>query len=414
MITGELKSKIDRLWDSLWTGGISNPLTAIEQITYLLFIKRLDDLHTAREKRANTLKKPIENPIFNQKQQRLRWSHFKDFESKEMFTVVSEQVFPFIKTLNEEEDSGYAKLMKDAAFMIPTPHLLERIVTMLSDIPMEKRDTKGDLYEYLLSKISTAGRNGQFRTPRHIIAMMIEMLDPKPEDTICDPAAGTFGYMVAFGEYLREHHADLFHNKKLHDHFANKMFNAIEFDTTMLRIGTMNMLLHGIDNPQIIAKDALSESASHVRERFTVVAANPPFKGSLDFSTVAKDLLATVKTKKTELLFLALFLKLLKTGGRCACIVPDGVLFGSSKAHVDIRKAIIDEHQLQAVISMPAGVFRPYAGVSTAVLLFTKTNSGGTKDVWFYDMEADGFSLDDKRTPLDLAKHEKPETSSST
>ncbi|MCB1325409.1 MAG: SAM-dependent DNA methyltransferase [Spirochaetales bacterium] len=407
MITGELRSKIDRLWEGMWTGGISNPLTVIEQITYLLFIKRLDDIHTAREKKANTLGKPqIEDPVFNKKQQHLRWSRFKDMEAAEMYKVMSTEVFPFMKNLHGNEDSGYARLMKDATFMIPTPHLLERTVSALSEIPMERRDTKGDLYEYLLSKIASAGQNGQFRTPRHIIRLMVDMLAPTPEDTVCDPAAGTFGFLIAFGEYLRDNHEGMFNDKKKLAHFNSDMFHAIEFDVTMLRIGVMNMLLHGVENPNIISKDALSEAASTVRDQFSVVLANPPFKGSLDYSTVAKDLLQTVKTKKTELLFLALFLNLLKVGGRCACIVPDGVLFGSSRAHVGIRKKLIDEHQLQAVVKMPSGVFKPYAGVSTAFLIFTKTNSGGTDQVWFYDMQADGFSLDDKRTPLDTSKHE--------
>lgn len=406
MITGELKSKVDKIWEGMWTGGISNPLTVIEQITYLLFIKRLDEIHTAREKKANTLKKNIEDPIFNKKQQHLRWSRFKDLEAQEMYRVMGEEVFPFIKSLHGTEDSGYARLMKDATFMIPTPHLLERTVSALSAIPMDKLDVKGDLYEYLLSKIASAGQNGQFRTPRHIIRLMVDMLAPAPDDTVCDPAAGTFGFLIGVGDYLRQHHDSLFHNKKQLAHFNSDMFHALEFDTTMLRIGTMNMLLHGIENPQILPKDALSEGASSVRDAYSVILANPPFKGSLDYSTVAKDLLQTVKTKKTELLFLALFLNLLKPGGRCACIVPDGVLFGSSGAHVGIRKKIIDEHQLQAVIKMPSGVFKPYAGVSTAFLVFTKTNSGGTDQVWFYDMQADGFSLDDKRTPLDTSKHE--------
>lgn len=406
MVTGDIRSKIDKVWEAFWTGGISNPLTVIEQITYLLFIKRLDEIHTVKELKANTLRKDIENPIFNSEQQDYRWSRFKDFSSEEMFKIVQEQVFPFIKSINGDSNSSYSKFMKDAVFMIPTPGLLERVVTMLSDIPMDNKDMKGDIYEYLLSKLSTAGTNGQFRTPRHIIKMMVELMKPTPEDVICDPAAGTCGFLVAASEYLRDKHPEIFRDKKLIEHFNNNMFFGTDFDSTMLRIGAMNLMLHGIENPNLTDKDALSESYSDLRDRDTLILANPPFKGSLDYETVSNNLLKVVKTKKTELLFLGLFLRLLKTGGRCACIVPDGVLFGASKAHKDIRKEIIVNQKLEAIISMPSGVFKPYAGVSTAIMIFTKTNSGGTDKVWFYDMLADGFSLDDKRTPLDQSKHE--------
>lgn len=405
MITGELKSKVDRVWDAFWSGGISNGLTVIEQITYLLFVKRLDELHTAREKKANLLKKDIEAPIYlnSEDEQRLRWSRFKDLgDPQEKFELFRDKVFPFIKeTLPQRHlggaDSAYSRFMKDAVFVIPTPSLLDRVVDMLEDIPMEERDTKGDLYEYLLSKIASAGRNGQFRTPRHIIRMMVELVAPTPDDLIADPACGTCGFLVEAGEYLRHEHADLFHDEKKRKHFNTKMFNGFDFDASMLRIGAMNLLLHGIEHPDIQGVDALSESGSQIRDRFTVILANPPFKGSLNYEEVSNDLLKITKTKKTELLFLALFIQQLKAGGRCACIVPDGVLFGSSKAHQEIRRTIIEDHKLDGVISMPSGVFKPYAGVSTAILIFTKTNSGGTDNVWFYDMQADGFSLDDKR-----------------
>lgn len=317
-----------------------------------------------------------------------------------MFRVVSQEAFPFIKNLHGNEESAYARHMKDAIFMIPTPSLLERVVEQISQVPMEDRDTKGDLYEYMLSKLTTAGRIGQFRTPRHIIKMMVELMQPRPDDIICDPACGTAGFLVAAGEYLREHHGDLFHNEELKRHFNGKLFNGFDFDSTMLRIASMNMMLHGVENPAIEARDALSGGAGDIADAFTLILANPPFKGSLDEETVAKDLLRTVKTKKTELLFIALMLRLLKPGGRCAVIVPDGVLFGSSKAHLDLRKILVDGHKLEAMISMPSGVFRPYAGVSTGILIFTKTNSGGTDHVWFYDMQTDGFSLDDKRNPV--------------
>lgn len=401
MITGDLKSKVDRLWDAFWAGGIANPLEVIEQITYLLFIKRLDELHTVKEKMANRLKRPIEDPIFTPDQKDLRWSQFKNDTPAEMYKIVSEQVFPFIKNLqSDREDSTYARHMKDARFTIPTPNLLAKVVDMIDNIPMEDRDTKGDLYEYMLSKIATAGQNGQFRTPRHIIKLMVEMVAPQPMDIICDPACGTAGFLVAAAEYLREHHPDIFSNDDLRRHFNETMFNGFDFDSTMLRIGSMNMLLHGIENPNIRYKDSLAEEHAGEEEKYTVVLANPPFAGSLDYDNTAKDLLQVVKTKKTELLFFTLFLRLLKTGGRAAVIVPDGVLFGSSNAHKTLRKILVEEQKLDAVISLPGGVFKPYAGVSTAILVFTKTNSGGTDYVWFYDVDADGWSLDDKRTEL--------------
>ncbi len=399
MITGDLKSKIDKVWDAFWTGGISNPLTVIEQITYLLFIKRLDDLHTAKELKANTLKQPLENPIFSGKQQHLRWSRFKDKDAEQMYEIVGKEAFDFMKSM-ANADSPFAKYMKGATFMIPTPNLLDKVVNMISEIPMQDRDTKGDLYEYLLSKIATAGKNGQFRTPRHIIKMMVALMKPSPEDTVFDPACGTGGFLVATGEYMREKYPEKFHNKTFREYYNNSMFIGNEFDATMIRIGAMNMLLHGIENPTLYDRDSLAESYT-VKSQYSLILANPPFKGSLDEESVEKSLLKMVKTKKTELLFLALMLRTLKTGGRCAVIVPDGVLFGSSNAHAAIRKEIIDNQKLEAVISMPSGVFKPYAGVSTAVLIFTKTTSGGTDDVWFYDMKADGYTLDDKRNPIE-------------
>ncbi|EJF10591.1 class I SAM-dependent DNA methyltransferase [Pontibacter sp. BAB1700] len=404
MITGELKNKVDRIWEAFWTGGISNPLTVIEQITYLLFIRRLDELHTAKERKASLLKQPLKDPIFSEEQQHLRWTRFKDIDAEEMHRIMSMEVFPFIKSFGAS-DSVFTQQMKDATYMIPTANLLERVVSMLSAIDMSDRDTKGDLYEYLLSKVATAGTNGQFRTPRHIISMMVEMMAPTPHDTICDPSAGSCGFLVGAGEYLRQRHPEILSNQELWQHFQHSMFNGLEFDSTMVRIGAMNLMLHGIENPQLHYRDALSE-ANTISEAYTLILANPPFKGSLDHDSVEKSLLKTVSTKKTELLFLALMLRMLKAGGRAAVIVPDGVLFGSSKAHQALRKELIESQKLEAVISMPSGVFKPYAGVSTAVLVFTKTNSGGTDKVWFYDMQADGFSLDDKRTPLDGSRHE--------
>ena len=316
-----------------------------------------------------------------------------------MYTVVGEHVFPFLRTLGGD-GSTYAHHMKDARFTIPTPALLSKVVDLIDNVPMEDRDTKGDLYEYMLGKVATAGQNGQFRTPRHIIRLMVEMTEPNTRDVICDPACGTCGYLVAAGEYLRDKHPEMLTEPKSRDHFHHGMFHGFDFDSTMLQIGSMNMLLHGVEQPDITYRDSLAQDHAGEEEKYTLVLANPPFAGSLDYENTAKDLLAIVKTKKTELLFLALFMRLLKPGGRAAVIVPDGVLFGSSKAHKELRRMLIEEQKLDGVVSLPSGVFKPYAGVSTAILLFTKTNSGGTDNVWFYDVDADGWSLDDKRQPL--------------
>jgi len=406
MITGDLKSKIDRIWDAFWSGGISNPLEVIEQITYLLFIKRLDDLQINAEERATFTKKPIERAIFptgldaqGRAYDGLRWSRFKDAAPAAMFEVISERAFPFLRTLGGD-GSTYSQHMNDARFTIPTPGLLAKVVDMMGDINMDGRDTKGDLYEYMLSKIASAGANGQFRTPRHIINLMVEMTAPMPSDEICDPACGTAGFLVEAGEFLRRSHPKALHDAAQRKHFHHNMFHGYDFDNTMLRIGSMNMLLHGVEGPDIVYRDSLSEGASGEAEKYSLVLANPPFAGSLDFESTAQDLQRIVKTKKTELLFLALFLRLLRPGGRAAVIVPDGVLFGSSKAHKELRRILVEDQQLKAVVKLPSGVFRPYAGVSTAILFFTKTNSGGTDNVWFYDVQADGMSLDDKRSPL--------------
>ena len=406
MLTGDIRNKVDTIWNAFWSGGISNPLEVIEQITYLLFIKRLDDLHIAEEAKARTLKRPMERRVIPEGKdpkgmpfEDLRWSRFANKAPAEMYEIVGEHVFPFLRTLGGE-GSTYARHMEGARFTIPTPALLARVVDLIGQLPLEERDTKGDLYEYMLGKIASAGQNGQFRTPRHIIRLMVELTAPTPQDTICDPACGTAGFLVAAGEYLRERHPEALRDPKLREHFHKDLFNGFDFDATMLRIGSMNMLLHGVDAPNIVYRDSLSQDHAGEEEKYTLVLANPPFAGSLDHDSVAKDLLQIVKTRKTELLFLALFLRLLKPGGRAAVIVPDGILFGSSKAHKELRRLLVEDQQLDAVISLPGGVFKPYAGVSTAILLFTKTNSGGTDHVWFYDMKADGWSLDDKRTPL--------------
>lgn len=403
MITGELKSQIDKIWNDFWTGGISNPLTVIEQFTYLIFLKQLDDKQILMEKEITLLGSTTKKPIYTESQKELRWSYFKDKDPEVMFNLFTRPqrhlnditVFDFMKTLGT--DGGkFTEYIKGATFMIATPKLLDRVVQQIDKLPLNNRDTKGDLYEYMLGKIAEAGTNGQFRTPRHIIRMMVELTQPKANDTICDPSLGTAGFLVAAGQYFHDRNNDLFLDKSFREHYNTNMFNGIEIDPSMMRIASMNLQLHGIESPQLVGGSALAES-NDISGKYSLVLANPPFKGALDYDEVESSLLQVTKTKKTELLFLSLILRMLKLGGRAAVIVPDGVLFGSSTAHKNIRKELVENQQLQGVISMPSGVFKPYAGVSTAILLFTKTNSGGTENVWFYDMQADGFSLDDKR-----------------
>ena len=413
MITGELKNKIDSLWEVFWTGGLTNPLDVIEQMTYLMFIHDLDATDNTRAMESTMLGIPYTS-IFAPEVtigertidgSQLKWSVFHDFPAARMYSVVQEFVFPFIKGLHGDRDSAYTKYMGDAIFKVPTPLMLDKIVSAMDGIyeamaQLKDVDARGDVYEYLLSKLSTAGVNGQFRTPRHIIRMMVDMMAPKPDELVCDPACGTSGFLVAVSDYLKDNRKqEVFFDRKNTDHYMNRMFHGYDMDRTMLRIGAMNMMTHGVDNPTIEYRDSLSDQNPD-RDMYSLILANPPFKGSLDYDIVSTDLLKVCKTKKTELLFLALFLRMLRVGGRCACIVPDGVLFGSSTAHKAIRKTLIEDNRLEAVVSMPSGVFKPYAGVSTAVLIFTKTGHGGTDDVWFYDMRADGFSLDDKRSPI--------------
>lgn len=403
MLTGELKNKIDAIWEMFWTGGVVNPLDVVEQMTYLMFIHDLDEADAKKAKSSLMLELPYTS-IFDGHEQ-YKWSVFRDLSAEKIYELMQTEIFPFIKNLHSGKESTYSKYMADAIFKIPTPQLLSKIIDALDNLYVDmaksiETDTKGDVYESLLSKLATAGVNGQFRTPRHIIRMMVELLDPKPDDIICDPACGTSGFLVAAGEYLKEKYKDeIFYNREKKDHYNNHMFYGYDMDRTMLRVGAMNMMTHGVENPNIDYRDSLSDQNLD-NGKYTIILANPPFKGSLDADTVSADLLKVCKTKKTELLFLALFLRMLKIGGRCACIVPDGVLFGSSTAHKAIRKEIIENNRLEAVISMPSGVFKPYAGVSTAILIFTKTGHGGTDNVWFYDMTADGYSLDDKRTAV--------------
>jgi type I restriction enzyme M protein len=406
MITGELKSKIDKIWNDFWTGGISNPMMVIEQFTYLIFLKQLDDRQLKEEKKANLMGLPISKPIYTEAQKSLRFSSFKNQDPEVMFDLFTKPqtaledltAFSFMKTIGEK-GGVFSQYMQGAMFMIPNARLLDKVVQQIDTLPLDNRDTKGDLYEYMLGKIAEAGTNGQFRTPRHIIKMMVAMTKPTQQDVICDPSCGTAGFLVAAGEYVYDYHQDWFNDADFRTHFKENMFNGLEFDPTMLRIGSMNLQLHGIESPQLTGVDSLS-NANQIENKYSLILANPPFKGSLDYDDVENSLLKVTKTKKTELLFLSLMLRMMKLGGRAAVIVPDGVLFGSSKAHKSIREELVKNQKLEAVISMPSGVFKPYAGVSTAILFFTKTNSGGTDKVWFYDMKADGLSLDDKRNLL--------------
>ena len=427
MITGVIKNKIDKIWTDIWAGGITNTLTVIEQLTYLMFIRSLDEKEIETEEFAHSMGMEADEAdlIFPQSAvgQSMRWSKFKDRDSREIFEIISQRVFPAVKKMKygklpdfdengelieieEDTESGnsqtaFSKYMDSAVFLIPNAQILQKIITGLDDLyihDIADLDMQGDLYEYMLGKLSTAGQNGQFRTPKHIREMMVELVAPTPDDIICDPACGTAGFLVSSAEYIRRHYENTMTDEQW-ENFANKTFSGYDTDYTMLRIAAMNLMLHSITNPDIDYKDSVSKQ-NNVSNKYTVCLANPPFKGTVDAESIHDNLKAVTNTKKTELLFLALFLRLMQKGGRCACIVPDGVLFGSSKAHKSIRKELIENHQLKAVISMPSGVFKPYAGVSTAVLVFVKTEAGGTENVWFYDMKADGFSLDDKRSEI--------------
>lgn len=426
MITGAVKNKVDKIWTDIWAGGITNPLTVIEQLTYLMFIRSLDEKELENETLENLTSQQVEK-IFPQSErgQAMRWSRFKERDPREMFDILSHWAFPAIKQMrggklpeldadgnvvelteggsdsHSPDVTAFSRYMEDAMFLIPTPQVLQKIVTGLDDLyehDLTGLDMQGDLYEYMLGKLATAGQNGQFRTPKHIREMMVDLVAPTPDDLICDPACGTAGFLVSSAEYIRSHFEPTMTPEQW-KHFSGGAFTGFDTDRTMLRISAMNLMLHSITHPEIDYKDSVSKQ-NNLSGRFDVVLSNPPFKGTVDAESIHDNLKAVTNTKKTELLFLALFLRLLKKGGRCACIVPDGVLFGASKAHQAIRRELVENHQLQAVISMPSGVFKPYAGVSTAVLVFTKTGAGGTDKVWFYDMRADGFSLDDKRAEM--------------
>lgn len=401
MLTGELRNRVDSIWTTLWTEGSTQPLVNIEQITYLLFMKGLDERELAKEEDANLFGLLFES-IFPKDKPEYRWHVFKNIgDATHMFKLMQTEIFPFIKNLKrDDEDAAFSKYMKDATFNINKAQTLQKVVTAIDDLPTEDNDIKGDIYEYLLSKLATSGTNGQFRTPRHIIKMMVALTKPEAGDVIADPACGTSGFLVAASEYLRENDPDLFFDPQKANHFHNEMFHGFDMDTTMLRISAMNMMVHSVENPDIAYRDSLSDD-NQERDKYSLILANPPFKGSLDYESVSQDIIASIKTKKTELLFVDLFLKMLKPGGRAAVIVPDGVLFGASKAHKTLRQNLIENHELKGVISMPSGVFKPYTGVSTGILIFNKTGIGGTDKVWFYDMENDGYSLNDNRNPIE-------------
>jgi len=425
-LTTQQKSEINKLWEEFWTGGITNPLTVIEQISFLMFARLLDVMETTGERKAERTKKQFKGRFSGPNDIR-RWKNFRQLPStvtdadrkkgqKGMLEVVRDDVFAHFRKLNG--GTTFGEYMQDAQLMVQKPGLLVSAVNMIDRLPITEGDAKGDLYEYLLSKLTTAGINGQFRTPRHIIRFMVELLEPQPDETIADPACGTAGFLVGAMQYLLETHTSAKGKVKgengetvytgdllepYRKHIQNDMFHGFDFDATMLRIASMNLMLHGVDSPDIHYQDTLSNSfpekfPKQATGGFDVILANPPFKGSLDEGDVHPTLTQAVKTKKTELLFLALILRMLKKGGRSATIVPDGVLFGSSKAHAALRQLLVKDNQLEAVFSLPSGVFKPYAGVSTAIVVFAK--GGKTDHVFFYDVGADGYSLDDKRDPI--------------
>lgn len=412
MITGEIKNQIDQIWDTFFVAGVTNPITVLEQMTYIFFMKMLDDKQLQEEDNARDFDSEVKNPTFPAGQmwlnpdtnqevpyESMRWSVFRNTGSENMYNMIRQNVFEFIKHIGTGEESAYSRYMKTAIFLVPNARTLTKIVDGVDALDMNNRDAMGDVYEYILGKMAASGTNGQFRTPRHIIRMIVEMMEPTPQDYICDPAMGSAGFLVEAVKYIKEHYETAFYAAEEFHHIKTSMINGYDTDQTMLRIGAMNLMLHDVTAPELAWKDSLSEQ-NEDQGCYSLIMANPPFAGSLDKGNVNKKILAYANTTKTELLFLAQFVRSLELGGRCASIVPDGVLFGTSKAHVAIRKEIVEKQQLRAVISMPSGVFKPYAGVSTAVLIFTKTNCGGTDKVWFYDMKADGFTLDDKRSPI--------------
>lgn len=402
MITGTIKNKIDKIWKDIWASGLTQPITVIEQITYLMFIRSLDQKDIDAEALEN-LTGQKQNKIFPEtpEGQRMRWSKFKDRDAVEIFDIIKNEVFPFIKEMTGDDETAFSKYMKDASLGYTNPVILSKTINSLDELykdDIKSLDMQGDLYEYMLSKLSVAGQNGQFRTPKQIRDMMVQLRKPSPDDMICDPACGTAGFLISAAEYIREHYPNM--TDKQWELFDTDTFSGFETDPTMLRISAMNLMLHSITRPEVKWQDSISKN-NEIKDRYDLILANPPFTGTVDEENINPALTRMAATKKTELLFVNEFVRMLKVGGRCACIVPDGVVFGTSKAHKATRKELVENQLLEAVISLPSGIFRPYSDVSTSILIFTKTNAGGTENVWFYDMQADGFSLDDKREEVE-------------
>lgn len=402
MITGTIKNKIDKIWKDIWASGLTQPITVIEQITYLMFIRSLDQKDIDAEALEN-LTGQKQNKIFPEtpEGQRMRWSKFKDRDAVEIFDIIKNEVFPFIKEMTGDDETAFSKYMKDASLGYTNPGILSKTINSLDELykdDIKSLDMQGDLYEYMLSKLSVAGQNGQFRTPKQIRDMMVQLRKPSPDDMICDPACGTAGFLISAAEYIREHYPNM--TDKQWELFDTDTFSGFETDPTMLRISAMNLMLHSITKPEVKWQDSISKN-NEIKDRYDLILANPPFTGTVDEENINPALTRMAATKKTELLFVNEFVRMLKVGGRCACIVPDGVVFGTSKAHKATRKELVENQLLEAVISLPSGIFRPYSDVSTSILIFTKTNAGGTENVWFYDMQADGFSLDDKREEVE-------------
>ena len=409
MITGEKKHQVDNILQIFWNSGFTHPSAIFEQITYLLFMKMLDEKQLEKESVANLTGDKLLNPTFPEGDwhnpstdqdvpyNELRWHIFKEFEPSYMLNRVRNDVFIFLRSIGGT-GSAYSKAMEDTVFQITNARLLSRVVEGIEELASDGADMMGDVYEYMLGKMAASGTNGQFRTPRHIIRMMVELMKPTLDDTICDPAMGSAGFLMEAAKYIQEHQSDELLNIETINRFRCEIFHGSDSDASMMRIGCMNMMLHDVDEPQLYYRNSLSDENNDAN-KYTLCLANPPFAGSLDQDDIAQTLKAAVKTKKTELLFLALMMRMLQSGGRCASVVPDTVLTGDAQAYKTIRSALVDNHCLQAVITMPSGVFQPYSGVSTAIIIFTKTGTGGTDKVWFYDMHADGFSLTTQRTP---------------
>ncbi len=403
MLPTTVKNKIEQIWLDVIAGGVSQPTEVIEQLTYLMFAKQLDEKEADIET-AELLSGQKQVHIFGEtkEEQALRWRNFKGMEARALHRHFVEHVFVFMINLNTDDNSAFSRYLKHATFKINEPLALQKVIAGLEDLfenDIKGLDMQGDLYEYMLGKLNSAGRLGAFRTPKHIRDLMVELMAPTPDTRICDPACGTAGFLISSAEYIRNHYGNKMTSEQWRK-YAAETFTGFDTDETMCRLSCMNLMLHSVTNPQLLKQDSVSKDYQ-AKDLYDLILANPPFKGTINKENISESLSAITSTTKTELLFVALFIRLLRVGGRCACIVPDGVLFGSSNAHKNLRKELIENQYLEGVISMPSGVFKPYAGVSTAILIFTKTNAGGTDKVWFYDMKTDGYSLDDKRQPIE-------------